>query len=87
MSIFSAPKHVAAKIVDRISPSCGKNLRSVVNQPAHNEAVIHRLDELEHQVHELRSVVETLNRDLDESRRLNLRATELMDVAFNELGK
>ncbi|NYG18322.1 hypothetical protein BJ956_002841 [Arthrobacter psychrochitiniphilus] len=32
-------------------------------------------------------MVETLNQDLDESRRLDLRAAELMDVAFSELYK
>lgn len=85
MSIFDGPKHLALKIVDKVSPSCGETLRRVAHLPRTNEALIQRLDKVEGELHELRGVLGTLNRDLDESRRLNLRAAELMDVAFSQL--
>lgn len=47
----------------------------------------YRLDQLENEVRGLRTHVENLNRDLDESRRLNLRAAELMDLTFTHLAK
>lgn len=47
----------------------------------------YRLDQLENEVRDLRTHMKTLNRDLDESRRLNLRAAELMDLTFAHLAK
>lgn len=87
MSIFSVPKAFATKIVDTLSPACGQNLRRIVQQPQETDGIRHSLEQLEGQVHDLRAQVETLNRDLDESRRLNLRAAELMDIAFTQLAK
>lgn len=87
MSILSVPKAVAAKVVDTLSPACGQNLRRIVHQPRETDGIRHSLEQLEGQVRDLRAQVETLNRDLDESRRLNLRAAELMDIAFTQLAK
>lgn len=53
--------------------------------PQQSEELAHRVSELEQRVQALEATVETLNRDLDESRRLNLRAAELMDIAFVQL--
>ena len=44
-----------------------------------------RVSELERRVGELETVVERLDRDLDESRRLNLRAAELLDIVQSEI--
>lgn len=87
MSIFNTPKKIAVKIVDVVSPSCGQNMRKMAKRPEENAALNRRLDQVEDEVRDLRNVVETLNRDLDESRRLNLRAAELFDIAFTQLAK
>lgn len=87
MSSSNVPKKIATKIVDTVSPSTAKLLRSAASQPGENEALHRRLDEIAGELRELKSVVETLNRDLDESRRLNLRAAELFDIAFSQLAK
>jgi hypothetical protein len=45
-----------------------------------------QLDALRTAVEQLRAEVVRLDADLDESRRLNLRAAELLDVVYEELG-
>lgn len=44
------------------------------------------VDELRRQVAELRADIDRLDADLDESRRLNLRAAELLDIVYERLG-
>lgn len=46
-----------------------------------------RMDQLAAEIDRLRSEVTRLDADLDESRRLNLRAAELLDMVFELLGK
>lgn len=87
MSVFNTPKKIAVKIVDAVSPSYGQYMRNVAHQPENNDALNRRVDQVEGELRDLRAVVETLNRDLDESRRLNLRAAELFDIAFTQLAK
>ena len=87
MSILTVPKQIALKIVGAVSPACADNIRSLAHQPEENEALRRRLEHVEGELRDLRGTVETLKRDLDESRRLNLRASELMDIAFSELAK
>ncbi|MEV8143915.1 hypothetical protein [Specibacter sp. NPDC078709] len=87
MSVFNVPKQIVMKFVGTISPDFADDIRTLAHQPQENEALRQRLDKLEGDVRELRGTVDTLNRDLDDSRRLNLRAAELMDIAFNELAK
>ena len=87
MSILRVPKAIASKILNSVSPACGQNLRRMSQQPQETERLRHGLEQLEGQVRDLRAMVESLNVDLDESRRLNLRAAELMDVAFTQLAK
>jgi uncharacterized tellurite resistance protein B-like protein len=41
---------------------------------------------LERELDDLRQEVARLDRDLDESRRLNLRAAELLDIVYEHLG-
>ncbi|MCU1633934.1 MAG: hypothetical protein JWM61_2586 [Micrococcaceae bacterium] len=48
--------------------------------------VAEQLQVLRAEVEQLRSEVVRLDADLDESRRLNLRAAELLDVVYEELG-
>jgi cell division protein FtsB len=45
------------------------------------------LARLRAEVAELRAEVARLDGDLDESRRLNLRAAELLDIVYETLGK
>ena len=45
-----------------------------------------QLGALRTEVEQLRAEVVRLDADLDESRRLNLRAAELLDVVYEELG-
>ncbi len=42
---------------------------------------------LQREVEDLRAEVIRLDADLDESRRLNLRAAELLDTVYEELGR
>ncbi|MGO4384598.1 hypothetical protein [Specibacter sp. RAF43] len=87
MSAFEILKVALLKIVGRISPSAAHHLKAFSRQPEETEALRHRVERLERELGDLRGLVETLNRDLDESRRLNLRAAEVMDVAFGQLTK
>lgn len=87
MSIFEIPKQLVVKTAEKVSPGCVDKIRSMSHQPEVADKLAHRVCQLELEVAQLRGIVETLNRDLDESRRLNLRAAELMDVAFSELTK
>lgn len=87
MSIFNVPKQIATKIIDTLSPSWGQKLRQVAQQPQENDDIHRRLAQLEAEVVGLRDRMETLNGDLDESRRLNLRASEIMDITFTQLAK
>jgi molecular chaperone GrpE (heat shock protein) len=62
----------------------GKLLRAAV------PGTLQKLDaipELQREVQELRAEVLRLDADLDESRRLNLRAAELLDTVYEELGR
>ena len=43
--------------------------------------------DLQQELKALKGEVARLDADLDESRRLNLRAAELLDVVYEELGK
>ncbi len=47
---------------------------------------VEQLSTLRAEVEQLRADVVRLDADLDESRRLNLRAAELLDVVYEELG-
>lgn len=49
-------------------------------------AVNDRMDELQSQLQALAARLDVLDKDLDESRRLNLRAAELLDVVYDVLG-
>jgi hypothetical protein len=52
--------------------------------------ILQKLDaipDLQREVQELRAEVVRLDADLDESRRLNLRAAELLDIVYEELGR
>ncbi|WP_309070236.1 DUF6752 domain-containing protein [Arthrobacter sp.] len=48
--------------------------------------VMDQLADLQLEVQALKAEVARLDADLDESRRLNLRAAELLDVVYQELG-
>ncbi len=50
-----------------------------------DQGLTERLDRLQAEVDRLRSEVARLDADLDESRRLNLRAAELLDVVYERL--
>lgn len=45
------------------------------------------LEQLRAEIAELRAEVARLDADLDESRRLNLRAAELLDIVYQTLGR
>jgi cell division protein FtsB len=45
------------------------------------------LAQLRQEIAELRAAVARLDADLDESRRLNLRAAELLDIVYETLGR
>ncbi len=52
--------------------------------------ILERIDAipaLQREVEDLRAEVIRLDADLDESRRLNLRAAELLDTVYEELGR
>lgn len=87
MSIFEIPKQIVVKAANKVSPGCVDRMRSISRAPEESDKLTQRVNQLEHELASLRGVVETLNRDLDESRRLNLRAAEIMDVAFAQLAK
>lgn len=79
------PKQVFQTVVEAVGPHCGKN-REGNQEPSAEITELHqRLNRIEGELRELRNLTDTLNHDLDESRRLNLRAAELMDVAFTQL--
>lgn len=79
------PKQVFQTVVEAVGPHRGKN-REGNKEPSAEITELHqRLNHIEGELRELRNLTETLNHDLDESRRLNLRAAELMDVAFTQL--
>lgn len=46
-----------------------------------------QIDELQKQLRALKAQVDRLEGDLDESRRLNLRAAELLDVVYGLVGR
>ena len=50
-------------------------------------AKIDSIPDLQRELSDLRAEVVRLDGDLDESRRLNLRAAELLDIVYEELGK
>ncbi|TDK24828.1 hypothetical protein E2F48_13600 [Arthrobacter crusticola] len=50
-------------------------------------ARIDAIPALQREVQDLRAEVIRLDADLDESRRLNLRAAELLDTVYEELGR
>jgi cell division protein FtsB len=57
-------------------------------QPAPSmEPTQSELAQLRRELAELRAEVARLDADLDESRRLNLRAAELLDIVYETLGK
>lgn len=68
-------------IMSRVRHSAGSAVR------AYDQVCLapDRVSELERRVGELETVVERLDRDLDESRRLNLRAAELLDIVQSEI--
>ncbi|MCU1570566.1 MAG: hypothetical protein JWR33_1307 [Naasia sp.] len=51
------------------------------------ESLSSRVQELEASLEALRSEIHRLDADLDESRRLNRRAAELLDIVYQELDK
>ncbi len=62
----------------------GKLLRAAI------PGILQKIDavpDLQREVQDLRAEVVRLDADLDESRRLNLRAAELLDIVYEELGK
>lgn len=75
------------KLDGTVCPACANTIRLMAHQLEENDALRRRLEQFEGGLRDLRGIVETLNCDLDESRRLNLRAAEPMDVAFSELAK
>ncbi|WP_104089436.1 methyltransferase domain-containing protein [Arthrobacter sp. GMC3] len=80
MSVLDFPQRVTRKVARTLREMRGKGTE------AHDAGSSgRRIARLEHDLQELQRKVLTLNRDLDESRRLNLRAAELMDVAFKQL--
>lgn len=62
------------------------NFHPIKAMTEHDEAweSVHRL---EREVQELREQLAELNADLDESRRLNLRAAELLDLAYQSFDR
>lgn len=65
------------------TPAGDMGLRFEVTE--HDDLAL-QLDALRTEVERLRAEVVRLDADLDESRRLNLRAAELLDVVYEELG-
>lgn len=70
MSILSRARHSAGRAV--------RTYDRVRSAPGH-------VEDLERRVDELQATVERLDHDLDESRRLNLRAAELLDIVQDEI--
>jgi hypothetical protein len=62
----------------------GKLLRAAMPGMLQN---IEAIPDLQREVRDLRAEVIRLDADLDESRRLNLRAAELLDTVYEELGR
>lgn len=50
-------------------------------------AIESQVSELRQELQALKTEMVRLDADLDESRRLNLRAAELLDIVYEELGK
>ena len=62
------------------------NFHPIKAMTEHDE-VLESLHRLEREVQELREQLAVLNADLDESRRLNLRAAELLDLAYQSFDR
>lgn len=62
------------------------NFHPIKAMTEHDE-VRESLHRLEREVQELREQLAVLNADLDESRRLNLRAAELLDLAYQSFDR
>jgi uncharacterized tellurite resistance protein B-like protein len=87
MSTPGAPKHALMNVIRKVTPAGADALAAIPAQQRELHELRERLERAERDIRELRDTVATLNRDLDESRRLNLRAAELMDVAFTQLSR
>lgn len=68
-------------------PDLESRLTSVEIQLTELNAQVGRLMGLESALKEQGAQLGRLEADLDESRRLNLRAAELLDIAFNQLSR
>lgn len=60
--------------------------REAAMQFGSSHGLSEQLQTLREEVEQLRAEVVRLDADLDESRRLNLRAAELLDIVYEELG-
>ncbi len=85
MKITTALFRAAASGLERLSPRTAAALRTLRTQPAHTRELENRIQLAEQSMERLRLDITRLDSDLDESRRLNLRAAELLDIAFTHL--
>jgi hypothetical protein len=86
MDVLEALKKMIGSGSDRVQISVRRVRRARTNI-ATAPALEARLVSAETQIREQGAQLARLEADLDESRRLNLRAAELMDITFNELSR
>lgn len=85
MTMMFKPKKSIIRIIRKVSPEGAHLIESLRTLDPEIRDLRNRLEGFEKEITLLREKVENLDRDLDESRRLNLRAAELMDIAFMKL--
>ncbi len=85
MSLTTALVRAASSGLEKVSPRAVAALRALRAQPAHIRDLENRMQLAEQSMERLRRDISRLDSDLDESRRLNLRAAELLDITFTHL--
>lgn len=85
MRVLAQLRRGAARIVRSVSPNAAADIHERRVAPQTLREARARSETLEHRIADLQRTVSRLDTDLMESRRLNLRAAELLDVVQTEI--
>ncbi len=85
MNVRAAIGRRAIAALNKVSPNIVDRVRSFGRDELRIPALESRLVQAETALEAIRTELARLDADLDESRRLNLRAAELLDIVFSEL--
>ena len=85
MNVRAAIGGHAISTLNKVRPNMSSRVRGFGRKVLGIPALESRLVEAESALEAVRTELTRLDADLDESRRLNLRAAELLDIVFSEL--